>query len=259
MILIKEENMKADFHSHILPGFDDGAANTDTALKMINMSMDMGVDHIVSTSHCYPYSDRDIAEFLDERAEAFSRLREAAEQSGTRLPEIRLGSEVHLTCDLTRLKFIKSLCVEGTKYMLLEMPSSNWTDNVIDIVYKLTISGVKPIIAHMERNLGQKKELVEALCDLDVLIQINASSFGAPQFKKYIDRMFGQSLIHIIGTDMHNLDTRRPDMNKAEKYIRRRYGDECWSYLMNNAETVLSGRELSYRMLKSFKKKGIFG
>ena len=44
MILIKEENMKADFHSHILPGFDDGAANTDTALKMINMSMDMGVD-----------------------------------------------------------------------------------------------------------------------------------------------------------------------------------------------------------------------
>lgn len=251
--------MITDFHSHILPAFDDGASNADIALKMIEASMKMGVERIVSTSHCYPYSDGDIKEFLDMRDAAFSRLKAAADENGMLIPDIHLGCEVHLTCDLTRLRSADKLCVEGTNYMLLEMPSSNWTDNVIDNVYKLTISGIKPIIAHMERNLAQKNELVEALCDLDVLIQINSSSFGVPSLKKYIDRMFAQGFIHIIGTDMHNMDTRRPNIDKAEKYIKRRYGKECWDYLMNNAEIVLSGRELSYKAIKNFKKKGIFG
>ncbi len=250
--------MTADFHSHILPAFDDGARDTKTALAMIDKSAGMGVDRIVSTSHCYPYSDGDIEEFLDMRSAAFERLKTEAAASGTVLPEIRLGSEVHLTCDLTSLSLIKELCIEGTKYMLLEMPSSKWNDTVIDVVYKLSISGIKPIIAHMERNLGQSAELVNALCDLDVLIQINASSFGIAALKKEIDGMFLRGLIHIIGTDMHNLDTRKPDMDRAEKYIKKRYGTECWEYLMNNAGTILSGGELSYRDIKVFKKKGIF-
>lgn len=254
----KEIGMKADFHSHILPNFDDGAADEKTALEMIKASAGMGVDHIVSTSHCYPYSGGDITEFVRERNAAYSRLKAAVAEAGAELPDIRLGSEVHLTCDLSSLPGIEKLCIEGTRYMLLEMPSSKWSDERLDLVYKLTISGIKPIIAHMERNLGQKKELVEALLDLDVLVQINSSSFGVSSLKKELDRLFEGGLIHIIGTDMHNLDTRKPDMDRAEKYIRRRYGNTCWEYLMHNAELILGGEELTYRMLKSFKKKGLF-
>lgn len=34
----------ADIHSHILPALDDGADNTDTALKMLKMAEMLGTD-----------------------------------------------------------------------------------------------------------------------------------------------------------------------------------------------------------------------
>lgn len=251
--------MIADFHSHILPEFDDGAENAVMSLKMIEESKKMGVTNIVSTSHCYPISNSDIIDFIEERAKAFERLMNAANESGTELPEIHLGCEVHLTCDLMKFKNIKSLCIEGTDYMLLEMPSSPWSDNTIDNVYKLTISGIHPIIAHAERNLSQKEELLSSLYDLDVLIQINAMSFGIPQLKKFIDKMFASGLLHVVGTDMHNITSRAPNMEKARKYICKRYGSECWEYLMNNSSVILKGDTLSYRDLRNFRKKSMFG
>lgn len=257
---IKEggNSVTADFHSHILPSFDDGADDESVALKMIETSMKMGVSDIVSTSHCYPLSASDIDEFLEERDKAYERLRTAAETAGIELPRIHLGCEVHLTCDLMNFSNIKKLCIDGTDYMLLEMPSSMWRDSIIDNVYKLTINGIRPIIAHAERNIGQSDELLNNLYSLDVLVQINASSFGIPQLKKFIDKMFASELIHVVGTDMHNMRSRQPNMDRAEKYICKRYGSKCWEYLNNNAAVILSGNELSYHSFKAFKKKSIF-
>lgn len=251
--------MVADFHSHILPEFDDGAENSDMSLKMIEESRKMGVTDIVSTSHCYPIKNSDIKDFIADRAVSFGKLKDAANAAGAELPEIHLGCEVHLTCDLMKFSSIKSLCIEGTDYMLLEMPSSPWSDNTIDNVYKLTISGIHPIIAHAERNLSQKAELLNSLYDLDILIQINAVSFGIPQLKKFIDKMFSSGMIHVVGTDMHNITSRAPNIERARKYICKRYGSNCWEYLMRNASTILSGKTLSYREFEGFGKKRLFG
>lgn len=247
--------MIADFHSHILPEFDDGAENTAMSLKMIEESQKMGVTDIVSTSHCYPIKNSDIKDFITERNYSFGKLVEAASAAGKELPKIHLGCEVHLTCDLMKFSSIKSLCIEGTDYMLLEMPSSPWSDNTIDNVYKLTISGIHPIIAHAERNLSQKTELLNSLYDLDILIQINAVSFGIPQLKKFIDKMFASGMIHVVGTDMHNITSRSPNIERARKYICKRYGLSCWEYLMRNASVILDGNTLSYRDFMLFRKK----
>ncbi len=251
--------MIADFHSHILPEFDDGAENTAMSLKMIEESQKMGVTDIVSTSHCYPIKNSDIKDFIAERNFSFGKLVNAASAAGKELPKIHLGCEVHLTCDLMKFSSIKSLCIEGTDYMLLEMPSSPWSDNTIDNVYKLTISGIHPIIAHAERNLSQKTELLNSLYDLDILIQINAVSFGIPQLKKFIDKMFASGMIHVVGTDMHNITSRSPNIERARKYICKRYGLSCWEYLMRNASVILDGNTLSYRDFEIFRKKSLFG
>ncbi len=34
-----------DFHCHILPGIDDGAADTDESVRLIQMQMEQGVRH----------------------------------------------------------------------------------------------------------------------------------------------------------------------------------------------------------------------
>ena len=40
-----------DFHSHILPGIDDGARSPDESLKMLELMAAQGVSKVVSTSH----------------------------------------------------------------------------------------------------------------------------------------------------------------------------------------------------------------
>lgn len=250
--------MITDFHSHILPNFDDGAADTGVSIQMLEKSSSMGVETIVSTSHCYPVSAADIDEFIIKRETAYNELKAAMAGREQTLPGLVRGCEAHLTCDLTKLRGYKRMCIDGTNYMLVEMPASPWTDKTIDNIYKLSISGVKPIIAHAERNLGQKQELLSSLYMLDVLIQINAESFGVPQLKKFIDSMMKNKMIHLIGTDMHNMRGRCPNMDNAQRYIKKRYGSDCWDYLMHNAEIILSGEELSYRKLRSFVKNHFF-
>ncbi len=245
--------MICDFHSHALFNIDDGARDIAMSIEMLKKSKDMGVTDVLVTSHCYPNSSKDVAKFLEKREAAYSAL-EATEG----IPHLHKGCEVHLTGDITRFSRIKELCIENTRYMLLEMPRTPWTDNTIDVVYKLNLMGITPVIAHDERNMYQKKEIRNALYDLNVLLQINAPSLFMFSYKKEIDRMMKLGLVHVIGTDMHNTTSRKPCMDKAEKRIKRRYGAVCWDYLMGNAEKILRGEEISYREFMAFKKKGLF-
>ena len=41
-----------DIHTHVLPGIDDGADSMDTALELLALSADSGVDCVVTTHHC---------------------------------------------------------------------------------------------------------------------------------------------------------------------------------------------------------------
>ena len=40
-----------DFHSHILPGIDDGAKDLEDSKKIIKEARNAGVEKIISTSH----------------------------------------------------------------------------------------------------------------------------------------------------------------------------------------------------------------
>ena len=40
-----------DFHSHILPGIDDGSRNLEQSIQIINEAKEAGFTKIISTSH----------------------------------------------------------------------------------------------------------------------------------------------------------------------------------------------------------------
>ena len=42
-----------DFHSHILPGIDDGSRNVETSIGMLRMCKEHGVDTMIATPHFY--------------------------------------------------------------------------------------------------------------------------------------------------------------------------------------------------------------
>ena len=40
-----------DVHCHLLPGVDHGSPDVDTSLELLALQQEMGIDHIIATSH----------------------------------------------------------------------------------------------------------------------------------------------------------------------------------------------------------------
>ena len=59
-----------DFHSHILPGIDDGARNLNSSMSMLEQVREQKVDYMVATPHFYASQDR-IETFLQRRRDAW--------------------------------------------------------------------------------------------------------------------------------------------------------------------------------------------
>ena len=67
-----------DFHSHALPGIDDGATDVVMSAAMLKLSKKQGADTVVLTPHYY-FSCKSVDEFIAERDKAFNSLCEYSE------------------------------------------------------------------------------------------------------------------------------------------------------------------------------------
>ena len=247
-----------DCHSHILPGFDDGAADIEMSLKMLEESKRQGVDKVISTSHCYPKKREDLLSFISDRNENLLRLKEEIKKRNIDVPEIYHGCELNMTTDVSEYAETRSMCINNTDYILIEMPLSPWKEWMIDAIYKLTVRGFKPIIAHIDRYWVQESYLLSMLFEQDVLYQISCESFYKPEFMKFASLLISDGRAHVIGSDMHNLTDRPPNMERARNLIIKNYGKECMDYFDTNAKKILNGEEIRYSQMKSFDKKSFF-
>ena len=65
--------LSVDFHSHILPGIDDGCPAVDEAIKMLQMECEQGVKKIFLTPHFNAHVDfPDV--FIKKRRKSFDEL-----------------------------------------------------------------------------------------------------------------------------------------------------------------------------------------
>ena len=226
-----------DFHSHILPGVDDGSSSVEESLKLLALLAEQGVDTVVATPHFYP--DRmSVANFLKRRNEAYEKLCES-DLSG--LPQIVLGAEVKYYDSISRLPELEQLCAGESKVLLLEMPFSRWSEMTLKEVASLSRSGrVKIVLAHIERYLSfQSDDTWGRLFESGALAQVNASFFTAPFKKRKALNMLASGMINVIGSDCHNLTTRQPLIGKASEVIEKRFGAECLDYISEFTRDLL--------------------
>ena len=66
--------MPIDFHTHILPGIDDGSRNVEMSLRMLAAQREQQVDEIVATPHFYAQKDS-VEEFLLRRQRSYEKLK----------------------------------------------------------------------------------------------------------------------------------------------------------------------------------------
>ena len=95
-----------DFHSHILPGIDDGSKSVEMSLQMLRLLKAQGIDTVAATSHFYA-TQRSPQRFLFRRQEAWDKLRTALDADA---PRILLGAEVLYFPGISHMEELPELC-----------------------------------------------------------------------------------------------------------------------------------------------------
>lgn len=211
-----------DWHSHILPGVDDGSRNTAESLAMLQMLREQGVDTVVATPHFYA-NERSVGRFLAKRNSALEALKaQLTDESIKIIP----GAEVKYYPGISRMPDLKRLCIEGSGLLLLEMPMSKWTEYTMrELVELSSTSGMTVVLAHIERYLrDQNRAAWSRLYDCGIQMQTNASFFNSILTRKKALRMLADGAIHFIGSDCHNTGKRAPHMDRAVQIIEKKLG-----------------------------------
>ncbi len=246
-----------DIHTHVLPRFDDGAKDMDTAVTMMKSSLQQGVGTVVLTPHYYGKRFSP-AQFLKQREDAFERLKPYIPEGLTVLQ----GTEVHFTgINLPPYEELCKLAIEGTKYILLEFPfTTAWTGMLTDrLADFINETGYTPIIAHVERyvEVVQEPRIVTDLVQMGCLIQVNAHSFIEKKTKHLTRALLKRGLVHCIGTDAHDMEERTPDMETAHQALVKAGFSVEWERAQKLMKAVVAGEQVCVETEKRVKK--LFG
>ena len=222
-------NKIVDFHSHILPGIDDGSASLEESIAMLRMEAEQGIQHVVATPHFYP-RHHSPEEFLEKRAAAEALLREEMTKHKD-LPTLSVGAEVYYFPGIADSEALQQLTIDKKRCIILEMPQCFWSESMYKEIEGISVKqGLLPIIAHIDRYIrpfGSRK-FVQRLNELPVLVQANAGFFLSGATKRIALRMLREDQIHLLGSDCHNTTSRPPNLGQAMDTIRKQLGAEAF-------------------------------
>ena len=206
-----------DIHTHILPGIDDGSKDVEMSVAMLREQARQGIDEVVFTPHFYAH-EVSPDYFLRRRNRAWEELKPHMEAD---FPKVHFGAEVLYFNGMGKVDDVKKLCIDDTDFMLLEMPYSRWTSQMVDDIYELMYGqNLKIIMAHIERCMFfQPKELYDDLLENGVVMQSNVSFFTEWKTKAKAKHLFNRGRIHIIASDCHNMTSRAPNLTNCVSYF----------------------------------------
>lgn len=219
--------MLTDFHSHILPGVDDGSSSVEESLAMLRLQKTQGILRVVATPHFYARYENPKA-FLEKRDNAEKQLYQAISEESI-FPKIEIGAEVYFFRGISESEFLQDLTIRNKSCILIEMPPPPWSERMYRELEEIwTRRGITPIIAHIDRYISPLKThgIPQCLSQLPVLVQANANFFLSRRTTGMAMKMLKSDQIHILGSDCHNISSRKPNLGAAVELIERKQGRE---------------------------------
>ncbi len=217
-----------DFHSHILPGIDDGSSCVEESVELLKLSKNQGIEKITATPHFY--ASHDYPEHFFERREKAKILLDNATAELPELPKIVVGAEVSYFEGISDCSFLKGLKMENTPLLLVEMPMCRWNSRMISELNDIYAKNrIVPLIAHIDRyiRLLRDKHIIDYLSGLPVLIQANSSFFLSRKTSKLALSLLSKGKIHLIGSDCHDTTERTQNLAFAFDVIERKLGQDA--------------------------------
>lgn len=250
-----------DIHAHILPGVDDGPKELQEAVQMVRQGYQDGIETIVATPHVLDQVlSRELeTTFREKMVELKARV-----QAEVGRVNLILGSEIYIQ---PALKFMAqwefSTLANNGKYMLVELPMISYPEYTEQIFFELALQRITPILSHPERNLfllGNRDKIYD-LVYRGVLIQVNAGSitgvFGE-QVRGFSEELLRYGLVHLVGSDAHNSDSRPLILSEARAVTAELVGEGAAEVLFHtNPARVIAGDKIEVLQPISLEKKAL--
>jgi len=198
--------LKADMHSHLLPGIDDGAPDITTSLELVKGMMKLGYTKLITTPHVMWDMYKNTTGMIMEKLEV---LRSAVKNNGINV-EINAAAEYFLDDYVHGLiKQNEPLLTISGNMVLVEFSLAYPSHSLKDILFDMQMQGYQPVIAHPERYiyLERNKEFYEELKDIGCLFQVNLLSlvghYGRTQ-QELAQYLIKKGYYDLAGTDLHH-------------------------------------------------------
>ena len=200
--------MKLDFHSHILPGIDDGATDLNNAVELATALKDWGFERVTCTPHI-TNKFRNIPETIRP---VFESLQEELYVRGISL-DLKMSAEYRIVPETWPEILDKGwLMPIEDRFILTELPIFNPEDignlNPLEEFKKVISLGLTPLLPHPERYFYLDRDDLMRFIDAGVKIQSNYGSLAGlygEEAKLNAMKLVDEGLVSYYGTDMHNL------------------------------------------------------
>lgn len=203
---LKESGMfkgMTDWHSHILPGVDDGIKTMEDSLDVLRTFDELGVKRVWLTPHI-------MEDYPNETSALRARFEELKEE-WTGNVELRLAAENMLDSLFEERLSANDLLPIGDEGNQLLVETSYYTPpmGMEDILRNISSAGYFPVLAHPERYRYMEKDDYKKLKDMGIRFQLNYVSlmggYGETARKK-AEWLLKNGMSDIIGSDIHRHD-----------------------------------------------------
>lgn len=247
-----------DIHAHILPGLDDGAATWDDTLDMARAAYAEGITTIIATPH---HANGTYINLAEDVARHTYSVNAKLIEAGVHIA-IMAGQEIRVHNDLLEAWFRQELLpLAGSKYVLLEMPSSRIPKAMIELIHELNVMKLVPIIAHPERNaeVVQHPERLSELLEVGAYAQVTSHSLLGG-FGKKIEQsawtLLKNGSIHLVSSDAHHIQRRGFRLREAYDMISNRMGEQWVNYLQSNSQSIVEDKSFGIQPINRPSTKG---
>jgi len=213
----------------VLPGIDDGPKYMPDSLNLARVAYENGTRIMVATPHKLDVNINSSINYISTLITEFQRQ---LTLNNIDL-EILLGMENHIDSSLPQdFKDGKALTINGTRYILVELPPNSYPKYINEVLLKLKSEGLIPIIVHPERHpiIQKTPYILGELISIGALSQITAGSlvgkFGKLA-KQTADFLIVHNLAQIIASDTHSaIGYRNPSLKYGIQEAKSLVGTE---------------------------------
>ncbi len=228
-----------DLHLHLLPGVDDGARTAEDALAMAKALVALGFTTLAPSPH-------NRAEYAP-RAQA----QQAQAELKASLAGAGLSLELHENAEnffldpelLAQAGGERGRRLGASRVLLVEAPYTTVLPTLPDIVFRLKVKGVTPLIAHPERCLEtQKLARARQAVQAGALFQLDLGALigrYGEQAEKSARAMLDAGLYTVAATDLHGPLGAEQWVGEAMQALRKGWGEKALSQLLDTGPSAL--------------------